>query len=443
MTRTPSFVMTSVTRAKSARPRTVGLIVFALAVTVMLGVFQKERIATTVRDTDTVVATFERSYKLDPYRSDVKLAGVIVGTVSGVEHNEDGTANVSMELDDGVAETLGEKPSAAIRPTLLLGGRYYVDLVPGGEGSFDAEGPIPVERTRLPVELDRVLSAFTPAARESVPRVVERFDKTLQSGGREALRSLVEEAPGTLRPGADVLRAARGSRPNRDLTDLVSGLESFASAVTEKDGELDTILSGLADTSDALADVQQPVSQSIATSANTLRVTRAGLADLRPTLNRLEKTADRMRPTAAEADDLLEALAPALEQLRPLVDDLRPTLREARPLVERLVPTSQQATSILNDLDGPVLDRVNGPILSAVNERWSGSGPYDGGGGNGHRTYEELGYLFHNASSAFGYQGPNGTLTRLTAGVGINSVGGSGITLQKYLEMITAQGGVR
>lgn len=438
MNRVKTFVRARMSGLAAVSPRVLGVLVIVFTIGVIYTIFQKERIATTFRSTDTVVAEFARDYKLDPYRSDVKIAGVVAGTVSDVEMSDRDTTVVSMEIDEDAVEKLGDNPSAAIRPTLLLGGRYYVELVPNGDGTFDNE-TIPLDRTKLPVELDRVLSAFTPSAREATQRTIDKMDATLDRGGRDAVRSLLKRAPNTLNPAGDVLRSARGTRPERDLTDMVTGLRSVASALTKNDGQLDATLKALSDTSATLAAASGPVAATIEDASETLRVTRAGLVDLRPTLDQLTHTAEAMRPTARELDYVLAQLDPALVKLKPLLADLRPTLAEARPLVERLVPTSRDATAVMGDVRGPVLDRVNGPILDAVTERWSGTGSYRGGGGNGHRTYEELGYLMHNASSAFGYQGPNGTITRLTAGYGINTAGGSGMTLEKYLEQLGLQ----
>jgi len=95
---------------------------------------------------DTVTASFTRQYKLDPYLSVVKLASVRVGAVTDIERADDGGAKVTMKLDKGTIEKLGGEPSATIRPTLVVGGVYYVELTPGGRGGvfngdFRSNGP--------------------------------------------------------------------------------------------------------------------------------------------------------------------------------------------------------------------------------------------------------------------------------------------------------------
>lgn len=165
--------------------RAIGVLVVVLAIAAIGAVYQKERIATALSAGDTVTARFERMYKLTPYRTDVKLAGVVVGTITSEEYDEETqTSVVSMEVDEGVLKKVGTTPSAHIRPTLVLGGKYYVDLVPGGEdGSFGGE-EIPLERTSIPVELDRVLSSLDKDAREGMQAAIGQFDATLREGGR-------------------------------------------------------------------------------------------------------------------------------------------------------------------------------------------------------------------------------------------------------------------
>ena len=51
--------------------------------------------------------------------------------------------------------------SAAIRPTTLLGGNYYLELEPGGDRG-PLRGDIPLALTELPVELDKVALALQP-----------------------------------------------------------------------------------------------------------------------------------------------------------------------------------------------------------------------------------------------------------------------------------------
>lgn len=420
-------------RVRDVSRTTLGLLVIVMVLATIFAVYQKERIVIAFSAGDTIEAEFAQDYKLRPYRNDVKINGVVVGSVTGIERGSRDTTIVSMELQDGVGERLGSRPSASIRPTLLLGGNYYVDLKPGGRGPFE-DGRIPHDRTTVPVELDRVLARLTPPAQEGMQAAIGQMDLTLSQGGEEAVQDVLRDAPGTLRPAGSVLDATRGTRPGTDLTEIVSGLQSTASALNRHDGQLESIIGSLHTTTASLAAESRPLSDAVSTMPETMRTTRAGLADLQGTLRRLTSTAEEFRPAAQELDRLLTDLDPVLARTRPLMRELRPLLHNTRPLVEQLVPTAQQSTAALNDVRGPVLDRVNGPITQAVVSEWTGTGPYAGGGGNGHRFYEELAYLGYHAAQVYGWYDRNGGITRVSAGVGLNTA--FPMSLEQYLETL-------
>lgn len=395
--------------------------------------FQKNVLTTVLSFGDTVEAEFPQGYKLEPYRSDVKIADVDVGKVTGVELTDRETVLVTMKLDSGTVEKLGSTPSSTISATTLLGGIYYVALVPGGDGAFTGDR-IPLERTSTPVELGDALTAFTPDALMSYPKTITQFDATLAQGGRDSIRSLLDVAPGAFGPTAEVLGGLRGTRPDSDLTGLVTGLETMADGLLLNDGQLDTLFTDFDRSTAALAAGSRPLAESVSTGGDTLRVTRAGLDDLRGTLHKLISTSNELRPTARELDDLFDDLDPVLKRARPVVHDLREVLDDLRPLIDQLKPTAAHTKETLDDLEGP-LARLNGPIADMVLNPWRGEGVYAGGGSD-NRFYEEVGYLAVNGALAWQTHDANGAHGRLMAGGGGQTMGGSAFpnTIEEYME---------
>lgn len=421
-----------------------GFLILVAFFGLMFALYNKERIRDVAShmftDTATIEAEFPRAYKLRDHKSDVKIGGVIVGSTTGSRRSGNGTLIVTMQVDGEVRDKLGPAPSASIRPTLLLGGNYYVDLEPGGVGEYDGS-LIPLERTSVPVELDRVLEAVGgEEARTGIRASIRQLDRVLEQGGTAAIRDMVKNAPATLDPATNVLRGILGTRPNRDLSKLVGGMHVTAKVLTEQSGQLQETLASLRASTASLAAESRPLAASVATLPKTLRVTRAGLADLRPTLEKLTSTAAEFRPAATELDGMLAKLDPVLKPTLGLLNNLKPTLDEARPLVRRLVPTTDKATGVFSDLKGPVLDRVEGPISDAVLSPWSGTGRYAGGGASGNRLYVELGYLFSRGAGALSWNDGSGGHSRLAAGVAPNSVSGVGepLSMRQYLEMVGA-----
>lgn len=409
----------------------VGVLVLIVIATAFVVVYQKEALKVAVNPGDTVQVEFSRDYKLVPANSDVKMAGVDVGKVSDVEEGESGHGIVSLKLDDGVVDKLGSKPTASIRPTTVLGGKYYVELQSSGDGQPFSGDKIPVQRTSIPVELDEVLAAVPPPAQQGLRTTAKQLDRTLAGGGREAVQNVLRDAPATLRPAGSVLSAAQGSSPGgADLSRLVTNTDSLASALTRQDGQLGKIVDSLSTVSAGLSDARQPMAQTVRDLPQTLDSTRSGVRSLRGTLDRLTATASDARPAARQLRPLLDKVGPVARSARPLVHQLRPLLRQLRPTADDLVPTAQHGTRTLDNISGPVLDRVKGPITNTVLSPWHGKGFYKGDGSD-HPFYKEVGYLGAGAANLSKYSDKNGAMVALAAGAGLSTPGGTDLTTER------------
>lgn len=400
-------------------PLVFGVAFVALCVAVGLFAFKRNVIVTTLSPGDTISATFSRDYQLRSYVSTVKIAGVVVGTVTDITHTSTGTSRVDLKLDRGTPAKLGTAPSAAIRPSTMLGGVYYVDLVPGGDpGRFT--GDIPVNRTRIAVELDSVVQSLQPQARAGSRQFIDKVDQVLQQDGRPALQALMHDAPATLAAAGPTFDALAGDRPDT-LTDLVRGLDNTARVLNRQNGQLQSILTNLNDTTNVLDQEKQPLENTIAELPDTLRTTRTGMTALRGSLDRLTSTAPEMQPTAQALNPLLTRAEPVLRKARPVVRELRDVLRDARPLVDQLIPTSDKITDVLDHLRGPVMSNINGPILNAVNTPWRGVGRYAGNGSK-YKLYQDVAYMVTNANAATKYTDKNGAGMTIQVGQGIDDI---------------------
>lgn len=391
----------------------------------------------------TISAEFVDSYKLRAHDSSVKISGLTVGTVTDIERTDEGTVIVKMKVEEDALDTVGSAPIARIEPRTLLGGRYAVELHPGGpEGSFN--GAIPLARTSAPVELDRIAEALPATAREALQGLSGSAAETLEESEDE-LQALLETAPGVLEPGADVVKAARGTRPDKDLPALVADLNATADVMTRRDGQLKDIARNLNIASGVLAARRGELSATLATLPETIHQTRLGLTGLTETVTELEATAADLRPSAPEIADLIDELDPLLKDARPLMADLEPLLRDARPAVQDLVPTATRATGVLKNLRGPVLNRINGPVSEFVLSPWKGEGKYEGGGGGylaDHKFYEEVAYMATNIDRASMSQDQRGSTLAFQAGVGLNSLSGLPFDLESLVTLALDQAGI-
>ncbi|SNR84153.1 phospholipid/cholesterol/gamma-HCH transport system substrate-binding protein [Haloechinothrix alba] len=421
-------------------PLKLGVAFIVVCLVAGVALFQKNRIITTVQPGHTIAVQFDEAYQLREYVSDAKIAGVPVGVVSEVNRAEDGTTEVTAKIDNDAVHKLGSAPSAAIRPTTMLGGNYYLDLKPGGTENGTFDGTVPAERTETPVELDKVTAALQPGAREGARSSIGDLDGMLRDGGSDALRDLVASAPDTLGPAAEVFDGMRGTRPDRDLSELVTGLESTAHVLSRREGQLDSIVRDLETTSQVLGDRAGDLARSTAGMPDTLDSTSAGLRKLDGTLTKLEKTAEPARPAVRELGTVLENLDPVLVKAQPVINDLRDVLDDSRPLVEDLSPTSIELESTLDNLRSPVLDRVNGPILDTLNSPFEGTGDYEGTGSN-RPLYQEVGHMASNVARATMVD-ENGAMISYMAGVGPGSLAGLPISIEQLFRKLAGQEGV-
>jgi phospholipid/cholesterol/gamma-HCH transport system substrate-binding protein len=401
-------------------------------------VMNRNYFLTLVRPGQTFQIHFARDYRLQPDLSVVKVNFVPAGVVTDVVHQSDGTELVTVKVDDDIPAKLRTAPMAVIRPTTLLGGNYFIDLVPGGApGSF--AGTIQLDHTQLPVELNQVAGALQPSAVDGVQHSVSDLDQTLNPNGRAALDRLLADAPAALGPAGQVLSAARGTNPDRDLTNLVGGLESTASVLTAQQGQLDSVVTNLGTTSAVLANGSDALASAIASMPNTLHDTTIGLSDLDTSLVRLRDTSDALRPSVDQLDTALAHLSPVLLTAQPFLNQLNGLLVDAKPLVDSLVPVSQLGTGVLNDINGPVIDRVNGPIKDFILSPYHGTGPY-AKSNTDQPMYKELAGAVTNLDKASSLFDPNGYAIAIQAGFGVGTLGGLPVNPQVFLDQILNQG---
>jgi phospholipid/cholesterol/gamma-HCH transport system substrate-binding protein len=411
------------------RPIASAGIIIGLAIVIGLLLFYERALDALFDYHETINVDLSQDYQIHPYDTDVKMAGAKVGEVWAVDEPDGpGPVEVTLKVKTGTRDLLGSTPSAVVRPKTILGGSYLIELYSGGiPGKFAADA-IPADRARLPVELDKVLSAVTPNAQAGLRGMTERLDATFQTSAPGDLKKLVKDAPDTLQPAGVVLDGLRGTNADTDLARLTDTANTAARVLSQTPGQLSSLVDSLGTTSRALGDNADPLAQTIADLPSTLTATRNGARDLSTTLDKLTDTADDARPTAEELEPALKKIDPALADLRPVAHDLGPLLHRAKPLLHELVPTVVSGTSVLDEVQGKPLDRVNNVILPFFNKKWTGTGvKWAGEGHDGARFYEEFGYLFSALDGLTQYATATSHLIGFgAAGGGSDSLWGTG-----------------
>jgi phospholipid/cholesterol/gamma-HCH transport system substrate-binding protein len=230
------------------------LIIFALVTivaTALLGVVISNR---TFGSTHTYKANFTDVTDLIS-GSDVRMAGVRVGTVNSIKSmSEDGNnfAQVSFSVDTGVPITTTTDVKVQY---LNLVGQRYLDLVetPGGS-TQSADEVIPSSRTAPAVDLTALFNGFKPLFRALSPNDVNQFAleiiKTLQGEGG-TVQDLLQQTASLTNTVAQ--RDAAIGQVIDNLLTVLSTVQHRDSGLGETITQLQRLVSGLAGDRDAIS----------------------------------------------------------------------------------------------------------------------------------------------------------------------------------------------
>ena len=195
-----------------------------------------------------VRATFARAGQLLSGGSDVKMRGVLVGKVSGVEVARTGEAEVTLLLD--AEQEIPANVTAAIRAKTLFGEKY-IDLGIPKQPSTDLlqDGDeIPQDRTTPPIEVETILEKGVP--------LLEAIDPEAFAGGLHALAEGLVGNEQALRDATvqslELLTETERTLPNLERN-LVH-LRNFSSALNTTDTDLLNALDGLTRVGEAIRD---------------------------------------------------------------------------------------------------------------------------------------------------------------------------------------------
>jgi phospholipid/cholesterol/gamma-HCH transport system substrate-binding protein len=266
--------------------------------------------------------------------SEVRVAGVSVGSVEDIEISHSGTAEVTFTVDDDYAP-LRQGTQATIKPTSLSGiANRFIDLQLGPDDGEDIEdgGRIGPDHTAAAVELDQVFALFDKDTRSSLRGVIKGQADTLRGRGPE-LRRGVHYLDPALSTGARLFEVLTRDRAllKRFLVD--SG--TLVNALARRRDDLTGVVSNLNSTFGALGSQQAALGESI--------------ERLPPFLRRADTTFVNLRAALDDVDPLVDAAKPAARRLGPFLDQARMFAADAEPTVRDLSRTISQPGSA-NDL---------------------------------------------------------------------------------------------
>ncbi len=375
----------------------------------------------------------------------VRIAGVDVGTVTGIDHLPgQTTASVVRMTIQHSALPIHADATINVRPRLFLEGSYYVDLAPGTPEapSLATGGNLPAANTSGPVQLDRVLSALRSDTRADLQTLLQGYGRSLnvpptaaEDAGQDptqrgltagqSLDQSLRFAAGAFRSATIVNAALLGQQPH-DLSGVVSGSSRVLGALASQHGRLSHLVVTFNATMGALAARQQALSRTVALLPPLLRATDSALGPLQASF--------------APTREFARTLTPSIEQLGSTIDVALPWIAQSTALFSRgylggLLPplrtavqgtgSSLHSTQSLLRGSGALARCLVHTVIPAGNERIQ-----DPPVSTGLQVYQEL---FQSAvgiaGSAQNFDG-NGRYVRATTGGGSDRVATSALGSQ-------------
>jgi phospholipid/cholesterol/gamma-HCH transport system substrate-binding protein len=166
---------------------------------------------------------------------DIRVAGVKVGTVQGVEIIDRTNALVEFEVQDETKVT--ESTYATIRYRNLVGQRYIaLTEGEGGSGVVREGGTIPLERTSPALDLTVLFNGFKPLFAAMTPEDVNKLSYELIQ--------VFQGEGGTLEGLLDSTASVTKTLASRDqlIGDLIANLNKTLKTVGDRDDELSALI---------------------------------------------------------------------------------------------------------------------------------------------------------------------------------------------------------
>ncbi len=230
--------------------------------------------------------------------SDIRVAGVNVGSITDLTVNADKRAVVTVELE-GELTRLGDETTCESSPQSLIA-EYFLDCKPAGEPLSDGD-MIPAGQVTQTVQPDIVANTMREPFRQRLTLLINEFGTAL-AGNPENLREAI-------RLGAPALTELEET--TEILANQAEMIRAFNVDSERITGELAAARERIVDFVDEAEDVASTALERREDVARGFDLFDDYIAELRPTLAQLDDTARQQTPLLADLRDA----APELHRL--------------------------------------------------------------------------------------------------------------------------------
>jgi phospholipid/cholesterol/gamma-HCH transport system substrate-binding protein len=289
---------------RERNPVKVGAVSLLVLVALVLMAFKADSLPL-IGGGDTYYAMFSDSSGIKP-NDEVRIAGVRVGKVTGVDLDQDkGQVKVAFKIDSGA--DFGTDTNAEIKVKTLLGAMFLA-LQPKGSGQLEAGSTIPVSRTRSAYDVVEAFSGLAERAQDiDLPQLTESLN-TLA----DATQNTPEELQSTLK-GLSALSANVAAR-DQQLNTLLGNLKKVSGVLASRDQDIVTLMKSSDELLRAVVARRDAVHELLVStsrlSTELTALVRESRADLQPALSNLKSVVDVLRKNQNNLDNSLRLMAP-------------------------------------------------------------------------------------------------------------------------------------
>jgi phospholipid/cholesterol/gamma-HCH transport system substrate-binding protein len=256
----------------------------------------------------------------------VEVAGNSVGTVSNVELTPNNQAQLTLSISSSSYQPLHQGTTATVRLLSLSGlANRYIDLRmgPGGAPAIPNNGTIGTNETTTAVDLDELFDTLNQSTLKGLQQVIQGSASEYAGQGQK-----VQAALAYLNP-AIASTAAEFREINRDtgrFTNFIVKTQNLFTDLASRSSDLSGLVQHLSTVTQALANQQVALGQSIQRLPPFMRLANTTFVNLRAALNDLTPLVNVSKPVAPKLNEFLK-------QLRPLAVQAVPTIKNLSTLI--------------------------------------------------------------------------------------------------------------
>jgi virulence factor Mce-like protein len=296
---------------------------------------------------------------------ELKVGGVTAGAIRDFALTDDDPVKVAVtiEVSESGFDNLREDAKCAARQQSLIG-EYFLDCQVGNGKPLPDGGTVPVEQTSSVIPLDLIQTVMRRPYRERFRLILSELGAGL-AGRPEELNEVIRRAHPGLRETTETLEIL--ARHNRIIANFIRDADRVSHAVARRRSN---VIRWAKEASETAA-VQASRHEDLARNWNRLPVF---LAELRPTMSRLQQAADeqipllrRLRTAGPKLEGFLAALGPFAQASRGSIRALGETAVTGRRALEE---ASEEVAELRNVArDAPGLAKPLRQLLQSIDDR--------------------------------------------------------------------------